>query len=41
MEGSYQLNITRIKAVANALEPLKQKVVFIGGATILKILSIY
>lgn len=34
MEGSYQLNITRIKAVANALEPLKQKVVFIGGAAI-------
>lgn len=31
---SHQQNITRIKAVYNALGPLKNKVVFVGGATI-------
>lgn len=31
---SHQLNTVRIKAVANALESLKEKVVFVGGATI-------
>lgn len=31
---SHQENITRIKAVYNALGPLKDKVVFVGGATI-------
>jgi predicted nucleotidyltransferase len=31
---SHQINILRIKAVANALDTLKEKVVFVGGATI-------
>jgi predicted nucleotidyltransferase len=31
---SQHINIVRIKAVANALEDLKEKVVFVGGATI-------
>ncbi len=31
---SHQTNIVRIKAVANALANLKEKVVFVGGATI-------
>jgi predicted nucleotidyltransferase len=31
---SHQENITRIKAVYNALGPLKDKVVFVGGATV-------
>lgn len=31
---SHQDNITRIKAVSNALGPLKDEVVFVGGATI-------
>lgn len=31
---THQTNITRIKAVANALDLLKEKVVFVGGATI-------
>lgn len=31
---SHQNNITRIKAVANALGDLKDKVVFVGGATV-------
>jgi len=31
---SHQINITRIKAVNNALEELKDKVVFVGGATV-------
>ena len=31
---SHHINIIRIKAVANALADLKDKVVFIGGATI-------
>lgn len=31
---SHHTNITRIKAVANALSTLNEKVVFIGGATI-------
>jgi predicted nucleotidyltransferase len=31
---SHQENISRIKAVYNALGPLKDKVVFVGGATI-------
>lgn len=31
---SHQENITRIKTVYNALGPLKDKVVFVGGATI-------
>jgi predicted nucleotidyltransferase len=30
---SHQKNIVRIKAVANALENLKTKIVFVGGAT--------
>ncbi|RYZ26449.1 MAG: hypothetical protein EOO10_15505 [Chitinophagaceae bacterium] len=34
MDASYLQNITRIKVVAKALEPLEQKVVFVGGATI-------
>ncbi len=31
---SHQVNKTRIKAVANALGPLKEKVVFVGGSTV-------
>ena len=31
---SHHINIIRIKAVANALADLKDKVVFVGGATI-------
>ena len=31
---SHQTNTVRIKAVANALDSLKEKVVFVGGATI-------
>lgn len=31
---SHQANITRIKAVSNALESLKDQVVFVGGATV-------
>lgn len=31
---SHQINITRIKAVNNALEELRDKVVFVGGATV-------
>ena len=31
---SHQENISRIKAVYNALGPLKDKVVFVGGATV-------
>lgn len=31
---NHQTNLGRIKAVANALENLKEKVVFVGGATI-------
>ncbi|MBL4651384.1 MAG: nucleotidyl transferase AbiEii/AbiGii toxin family protein [Flavobacteriales bacterium] len=31
---SHEINIVRIKAVANALATLKEKVVFVGGATI-------
>ncbi len=31
---SHQINIVRIKAVANALENLNEQVVFVGGATI-------
>ena len=30
---SHHTNIVRIKAVANALNELKEKVVFVGGAT--------
>lgn len=31
---SHQINITRIKAVYNALDKLKDEVVFVGGATV-------
>jgi hypothetical protein len=31
---SHHVNIVRIKVVANALDTLKEKVVFVGGATI-------
>lgn len=31
---SHHVNIVRIKAVANALDTLREKVVFVGGATI-------
>lgn len=31
---SHHINIVRIKAVANALDTLREKVVFVGGATI-------
>jgi hypothetical protein len=31
---SHHINIVRIKAVANALDSLREKVVFVGGATI-------
>ena len=31
---NHHTNTVRIKAVANALENLKEKVVFVGGATI-------
>ena len=34
MDASYLQNVTRLRAVARSLEPLKQKVVFAGGATI-------
>ena len=31
---SQQLNITRIKAVSDALEEMASKVIFVGGATV-------
>lgn len=31
---SHHINITRIKSVYNALGDLKDKVVFVGGATV-------
>ena len=31
---SHNINITRIKAVSNALEKLQTPVVFVGGATV-------
>jgi len=31
---SHHANVTRIKAVSNALGPLKNDVVFVGGATV-------
>ncbi|MEI9809551.1 MAG: hypothetical protein WDO16_17700 [Bacteroidota bacterium] len=31
---SHRINLTRIKAVSNALGELKDKVVFVGGATV-------
>ena len=31
---SHHINLTRIKAVANALDNLNEKIVFVGGATI-------
>lgn len=31
---SHQVNLTRIKAVSNSLGPLKNDVVFVGGATV-------
>ena len=31
---NHHINIVRIKAVANALKELNEKVVFVGGATI-------
>ncbi len=31
---SHRENLTRIKAVCNALEELAEKVVFVGGATV-------
>lgn len=31
---SHQTNISRIKAVYNALEDLRDQVVFVGGATV-------
>src|SRR5687768_17587948 len=34
MNRGYLLNSTRIRAVAQALAPLEQKVVFVGGATV-------
>jgi hypothetical protein len=34
MDFSYHLNITRIRAIANALKGLDQKFVFVGGATV-------
>lgn len=34
MNASYLQNVTRIRAVAIALKPLEQKIVFVGGATI-------
>ena len=34
MDASYLQNIVRLRAVAQALKPLEQKVVFVGGATI-------
>jgi hypothetical protein len=34
MDASYLQNIVRLRAVAQALKPLDQKVVFVGGATI-------
>ncbi|MBO9684485.1 MAG: nucleotidyl transferase AbiEii/AbiGii toxin family protein [Flavisolibacter sp.] len=34
MDAVYLQNISRIRAVAQALKPLNQKVVFVGGATI-------
>lgn len=34
MDASYLQNISRIRVVARALEPLRQKIVFVGGATI-------
>lgn len=34
MDANYLQNITRLRAVARALKPLEQKVVFVGGATI-------
>lgn len=34
MDATYLQNVTRLRAVAQALQPLNQKVVFVGGATI-------
>lgn len=34
MDAAYLQNISRLRAVAQALKPLDQKVVFVGGATI-------
>ena len=34
MEAAYLTNLARIRAVAQALKPLNQKVVFVGGATV-------
>lgn len=34
MDSGYLQNISRLRAVAQALKPLNQKVVFVGGATI-------
>jgi hypothetical protein len=34
MDFSYHLNITRIRAIANALKGLDQKFVFVGGAAV-------
>lgn len=34
MDRNYLQNISRLRAVAQALKPLNQKVVFVGGATI-------
>lgn len=34
MDASYLQNIVRLRAVAQALKPLEQKVVFVGGSTI-------
>lgn len=31
---SYQTNITHLRAVANALEAWKNKIVFVGGRTV-------
>jgi predicted nucleotidyltransferase len=34
MDANYLQNVSRLRAVAQALKPLNQKVVFVGGATI-------
>ena len=34
MDAAYFQNVSRLRAVAQALKPLNQKVVFVGGATI-------
>jgi hypothetical protein len=31
---SYNINIVRLRAVANALDDWKDKVIFVGGATV-------